>query len=269
MYLVFDIGGTRMRFAVSKDGVSFMGDPVVVPTPKVWDEALPVLERVCKHFTDIQSVSGGLPGILDAQGESFVRLPNLPDWENKSVKRFFEDAFGVPVALYNDAALAGVGEATRGSGKGYRIVAFLTVGTGVGGARIVGGMIDAHHDGFEPGQQILSLSDFASLESLVSGGAFTQKHGKDFFRIISEDLWLKAADILAVGVHNTIVHWSPDVVVIGGSMITKQPGIPLAAVRKRLGELMHIFPTLPPIVEATLGEGSGLAGALMLAVRKQ
>jgi glucokinase len=49
----------------------------------------------------------------------------------------------------------GLGEAVFGAGKGREIVVYMTISTGVGGARIVGGKIDASAMGFEPGHQII------------------------------------------------------------------------------------------------------------------
>ena len=57
--------------------------------------------------------------------------------------------------LANDSDLDGLGEATVGAGKGFNIVAYITVSTGIGGVRIVGGKIDVSTYGFEPGHQII------------------------------------------------------------------------------------------------------------------
>ena len=40
----FDIGGTKMRIALSRDGVSF-DTPVIVSTPKDFEEGMTVLKR--------------------------------------------------------------------------------------------------------------------------------------------------------------------------------------------------------------------------------
>ncbi|HWR57864.1 MAG TPA: hypothetical protein VN328_03155, partial [Thermodesulfovibrionales bacterium] len=58
---------------------------------------------------------------------------------------------------------------------------------------------------------------------------------------------------------NTIVHWSPDIVILGGSVAGK---IPLGRVRFHLRRIMKIFPKLPPIEKAVLGDVGGLYGAL-------
>ena len=69
---------------------------------------------------------------------------------------------------------------------------------------------------------------------------------------------------LAYGLNNTIVHWSPDVVVLGGSMITGNPAISLKSIQRHVSKILTIFPTPPIIVKATLQDVGGLHGALSL-----
>ncbi len=58
------------------------------------------------------------------------------------------------------------------------------------------------------------------------------------------------------------VFWSPDVIVLGGSMITGDPSIPLDITEAHLKEILKIYPELPAIKKAELGDSGGLHGAL-------
>ncbi|MCH8048584.1 ROK family protein, partial [Patescibacteria group bacterium] len=60
-------------------------------------------------------------------------------------------------------------------------------------------------------------------------------------------------------------HWSPDIVVLGGSMILGDPFIPLDVVKKYLQGILTVFPKQPTIEKAALGDSAGLYGALDLA----
>ena len=71
------------------------------------------------------------------------------------------------------------------------------------------------------------------------------------------------ARVLAYGLNNTIVYWSPDIVVIGGSMM-KKIGIPIDRVRAHLSGILHIYEELPQVAHSTLGDIGGLYGALAL-----
>ena len=56
--------------------------------------------------------------------------------------------FDCPIFLQNEAALEGLGEAVLGSGKDKKLVVLITVGTGVGGVKIVNGRFDDNLLGF-------------------------------------------------------------------------------------------------------------------------
>ncbi len=270
MKLLFDIGGTRTRLAYSTDGQSFSA-PVIIATPQDFDEAMAAIQTVVADFQvhgRFVRAAGGAAGPLSKDRDTLVRPPNLPKWHSRPLKKTLERIVGCSVKLENDSAVVGLGEAVAGAGAGYGIVAYLGVGTGVGGARIVKQRIDASAHGFEPGHQIVSCADRQTLESLIGGRALADRTGQEPWTITDESVWQMLAGQLAVGVYNTLLHWSPDVVVIGGAMVTKKPGISLDVVQRELERLNAIIPELPPILPATLGSVGGLYGALALATKR-
>ena len=101
------------------------------------------------------------------------------------------------------------------------------------------------------------------MEDLVSGSAVEKRFGKKPYEIVQSDhIWDELAEKLAYGIHNSIVHWSPDVIVLGGSMIVGDPAIKISDVRKHLSVISKVYPKLPKINKATLGAVGGLHGAL-------
>ena len=169
------------------------------------------------------------------------------------------------LARENDSAIVGLGEAVYGAGKGARIVEYITVSTGVGGARFVDGKLDVSAQGFEMGHQYLGMGENApTLEKLISGTAITERFGKKPREIAKDDpVWEELAEILAYGVFNTIVTWSPHRIVIGGSMMN-EIGIPVERVAFHLARINNIYPSVPEVVHASLGDNGGLWGALAL-----
>ena len=103
----------------------------------------------------INAAAGGVPGILNKEKTVLLSAPNLEKWEDVFLKEALEKALDVPVRLENDAALGALGEAVFGAGKDKRIVAYFTVSTGVGGARVTDGRLDEGAFGFEPHRQIV------------------------------------------------------------------------------------------------------------------
>lgn len=259
MYLVFDIGGTKARIGFSKDGKQLQ-ETQILPTPQSFDKFLDQFVKITKNLQEnnrVNILAGGIAGVFDKNQETLINAPNLSGWRNKPIKEKLQDAFRAPVFLENDAALAGLGEALKGAGQNKNIVAFIGVGTGVGGVRVVSGKIDAKVFGFEPGHQIINL-DGSELETLVSGAALEKKHNKPAENIQDQSVWEQAAKTLSLGLVNTIVHWSPDILVLGGSLMKN---IPLEKITSHINHLLKIFPC-PEITLSSLGELSGLYGAL-------
>ncbi|MDO8603819.1 MAG: ROK family protein [bacterium] len=273
MFILFDIGGTKMR-VVSADRKKFLTTPVVVSTPKNFNEGIDTLKRIIENLSNgepIDAIVGGIAGPLNEAKTGLLKSPNLGEWVGHDLKNSLVEAYKVPVELDNDAALVGLGEANFGAGRDKKIVVYMTISTGVGGARIVDGEIDRNAIGFEPGHQIIDPDNTLcptcegnDLEAYVSGTAIEKRFGMKPFEIHDEKVWDELAKFLAYGLNNTIVHWSPDIIVLGGSMM-KEVGIPVEAVRKHLADILKIFPTAPQIEKAELDDFGGLYGALSVA----
>lgn len=283
MFLLFDIGGTKTRLAFSPDGETFE-DPVKSATPEDFEKGIALIKRRAKELAagrPIRAAAGGIAGPLNAEKSALVNSPNLPGWVGKPLRQELKRALAVPVALENDTAVVGLGEAHFGAGAGSDIVVYITVSTGVGGVRIVRGAVDVNRYGFEPGHQIIDLDGTACtkcngkgahedgsghLEGYVSGTALELRMGRAPKEIPQSDpVWEELARYLAVGLNNTIVHWSPDVVVLGGSMIVGDPEIPLSSIERYLAEELKLFPQLPALKKAELKDIGGLYGGLVLA----
>ena len=186
----------------------------------------------------------------------------LPDWNNKPLKEELEKIVGVPVFIENDTALVGLGEMQNGAGKGSAIGVYITISTGVGGAKYENGAIDENTFGFEPGHQIIDFKNNKSLEDLVSGTALEKREGKKAYEVTDPAIWDELAHTFAYGLYNTILHWSPDTVALGGSMIAGEPSMDIEVIKKYLNEINTKLPKLPEIKKAELGDFGGLYGAL-------
>lgn len=81
------------------------------------------------------------------------------------------------------------------------------------------------------------------------------------------EIWEELARNTAQGLHNTILHWSPEKVAIGGSMMN-EIGIPIDSVRKYIQEMMRKFHVETEIVRSELGDLGGLYGGLALLKQK-
>ena len=219
---------------------------------------------------EILAFAGGVRGPLNETKTGIENDNVLTKWVGKSIVDEIKKFHDVPVFLENDAAIAGVGEAVFGAGKGAEIVAYHTVSTGVGGAKIENGEIDFATIGFEPGHQIIDVDRTVlgedvqpNLENVVSGTAVKNRFGVEPYEIPQSDiLWDELAGYLAQGLNNTIMYWSPDVIVLGGSMILGDPKIELEPIRKYTVEALDNFELCPLITLAKLGDEAGLYGGM-------
>lgn len=265
MYIVADIGGTKTRIAGSSDLERF-GDPVIVDTPREYEDGIALVCDTALKIADgkgIKAFAAGVPGALSEDKRKLYGARHLSLWKERDLAGDIEKALSTQVYLENDTAQVGLGEAVYGAGKGASVVAYITVSTGVNGVRIIDGMIDRGHA--EIGGQYLQVADSPrSLEDLISGSAISEKYGVHPKEIEKDSpIWEEIAKITAIGVHNSILHWSPDRVVLGGSMFN-EIGIPVERVRVHVQHMMKKFPQVPEIVHSSLGEVGGLWGGLAL-----
>ena len=261
MKLVLDIGGTHTRLA--RAGTAPEDIRVFPTSPKPARAVAQIVQeaRAIAGSEPIEAVASAVAGVN--QNGSIIHSPNLPDWDGFALSRELGGALEAPVTLINDADAAALGEATSGAGQGARIVALLSIGTGVGGGRVVDGHIDAATFGFEPGQMVVDPKTGATLESEISGGALMQKFNTHPQGLSAEEYAARVA-LVAMGLHNLIMLWSPEVVVLGGGTVNEENGYRLADIRTALEKLPNIFPSLPKLCPAALGDSAGLYGALAM-----
>lgn len=265
MFVMVDIGGTKTRIGCAHD-FDALASVEIFLTASNYADGLSALVGAVKKIggEKLRGVAVGAPGVLSRDKRRIVNAPNIPRWNEATLADDLEAALGAPVIMENDTALVGLGEATVGAGKGAAVVAYVTISTGVNGARIVDGALDRAAFGFEIGEQLLGRDASAgTLEELVSGCAIEERFGAPPATLGKEHpVWEELAEIVAVGLHNTIAYWSPERIVVGGSMM-KEVGIPLDRIGVHLKRLKRKNPVLPEISPASLGDLGGLWGGLI------
>lgn len=275
MYILFDIGGSKMRIAASANLKKFK-KPVILETPRDFKKGIAEICRLSVKLAagnKIKAIGGGIVGPLDRQHTKIINSPNLKTWNRYPLKTALENGLKTKVFIENDTALVALGETYFGSGVNYKkngIVAYITISTGVGGARIVDGRIDRNTYGFEIGFQTIDADGTLCkkckspgyLEEYISGKNVEHRTGQKPYKILDKKFWDTEAKWLSYGLNNTIVHWSPDIVILGGSMMNKV-GIPLSRVKLHLENILRIFPKKPKLVHSKLGDLGGLYGSMV------
>ncbi|MER3472609.1 MAG: hypothetical protein C4335_00950 [Armatimonadota bacterium] len=123
-------------------------------------------------------------GPLDSQKGIVYSPPNLPGWDAVPIKRIFEERFGLPTRLENDANATALAEHRFGAGRGTRNMAFMTWGTGIGGGLILDGRLyrgtndlagEIGHTTILLGGPLCGCGKHGCLEALASGPAIARR----------------------------------------------------------------------------------------------
>jgi fructokinase len=275
-YGVFDIGGTTTRVGLSVDGAT-LATHTRYKTPVAPDQGIKLLQDslhslAAQENQSFTGIAGGIRGRLCENRRSLETDTVLTKWSGYPLVESLEQECNVPVYLENDAALAGVGEAVSGAAREFDLVVYHTISTGVGGVKVERGYLDDASVGFEPGHQIIDIDRTVlgeditpTLENLVSGRAVEERMGVKPYEISQSDtLWDTLAQYLGQGLRNSILYWSPEVIVLGGSMITGDPCIQLDSIRKHTVAALDGFVEAPFITHPALGDDAGLYGGLAI-----
>jgi glucokinase len=121
-------------------------------------------------------------GPLDAAAGLILSPPNLPGWDRVPIVARFEQRYGVPASLENDANAGALAEWRFGAGRGAQNLIFLTFGTGMGAGLILDGRLYAGTNGMagEIGHVRLTptgprgYGKAGSVEGYCSGGGIAQ-----------------------------------------------------------------------------------------------
>jgi polyphosphate glucokinase len=191
--LVIDIGGTHVKvLATGQNGHrEFDSGPDL--TPKRMINGVRKLVADWKYET----VSIGFPGPV------LRNRPVSEPWNlGKGWAGFnFESAFKCPVKVVNDAAMQALGSYRRGK------MLFLGLGTGLGSAMIVDGIVEPMELGHLPYKKA-TFEDYVGIRGL-------KKYGKKKWRNLVGDV-----------VKRLVAALEPDDVVLGGGNVKKLKKLP-------------------------------------------
>ncbi|NUG38781.1 ROK family glucokinase [Lactobacillus mellis] len=158
--LGIDLGGTTTKFAIMKPQGEIQqrwsiqtdvlndGNNII---PNIIDSINHHLQLYQMSAKQFQGIGIGTPGSVDYQTGTVDSAFNL-NWDRPmALKEQIELHTNIPVQVENDANVAALGERWLGAGKNTDNVAFVTLGTGVGGGIIINGQI-VHGQGGSAGE---------------------------------------------------------------------------------------------------------------------
>lgn len=259
MYILIDIGGTNTRVARTDDKETF-GEPIIFPTPQNFDEWFSIVITHIDHLREggqVLAIVAGMAGIFSEDHSVIHKSAHLPEWQGVNLKAKLGGWFNCEAILQNDTAQVGLGEAVFGSGKGYDIVVYVTISTGVGGVRIVDGKVDRNKLGFEIGHQIVNKDK--ELEYYLAGSSHEKRFNMPSREIKDKKFWKEVNYYGGVLAANTTMYWSPAVIVFGGPVVNDMN---LDEVTEHAKIFTPMYDTLPVFVRSSLGSLGGLYGGM-------
>jgi len=135
-----DIGGTKIAGGVvDADGV--IVEKLRVDTPADARALADAVVDMARHLSDGHEIGGigvAAAGFISKDRSTVIHAPNI-DWHEEPLRDILQDRLRMPVTIENDANAAGWAEYRFGAGRGFGDMVMLTLGTGVGGAIVVGG----------------------------------------------------------------------------------------------------------------------------------
>lgn len=247
----------------------------------------------------------GCPGRIDFTSGQVVWLKGKFEFlEGAALAALIGDKLRCPVVCDNDVNAILAGEMRFGAGRGHRNVIGLAVGTGIGGALCLDGHIirghnyAAGHFGFmscdpeglrhvcgntgiveEQASQSGILRQIRSAlqsgeESLLTAAVAngSEPGFRELFAALDAGDWLaqelvkKLNSELGALVANLVYAFDPEVVLVGGGLVSCRPGIVDAVRRQAAGRLQYLPKNGTRILPMALGDSAGILGGATLAM---
>jgi glucokinase len=298
--LGLDIGGTKLAAGVvgSAGQVrSFLvestnaGDGPELGLERLFELGRRAVAESGVDWAEIHAVGIGAGGPLDTARGVLIAPPHLPGWRDVPVVALAGEAFDRPVALENDATAAAAGEHRFGAGAGTSHMVYLTISTGVGGGIVIDGRLyrGASGNGGELGHVTVDCAGRpcrgcgrkGCLEAYVSGTSIAERAREAGMGDVgaaevaaaaragdplAAEVWDATTDALACGLTSIVNLFEPQLVVLGGGVVTGTGEQLLGPVRERVrAEAMFPAANAAQIVEAALGPHVGVVGAAAIA----
>ena len=247
MYLVIDIGGTDIKYALMDAKASIVKkSKTETPMAKgsTVEDLLVVIEKMIQEFAaELQGIAISMPGIIDS-GKGYAYTGGSVTYLAKQhLADLIQDRFEIPATIENDGKCSALAELWQGSLKDCRNGAVVLLGTGVGGGLIIDGklykgssfaagelsyMLLDHHQEFsffgEDGSSRGLINQAREKLSITSEGF----NGIEFFELVKQgDVVAKEVleaytQTLAKQLYNLQAVLDLDIFAIGGG-ISQQP----------------------------------------------
>ncbi|WEV51211.1 ROK family protein [Lactobacillus sp. ESL0731] len=227
---VFDIGGTTVKTGIYEN--EHITEQASFKTPKTFT----ALKEKMHEFIDQGHFTGlaiSAPGDVNVQAGTIEGISQVPYLHKRPIFAELKAEFGLPLTIENDANCAGICETKIGNGRQFKNVAFIVIGTGIGGAVFInhelhrGSHLVGGEFGFMRGRTDRMLSMDAPIvkaAKIYSRKTKTEVDGKKLFALASQgdelaqSLVNRFYDLLASSMYDLQVSFDFDAFLLGGGV---------------------------------------------------
>ena len=289
--LGIDVGGTNIRIAVvDENGILYnviKESTIATDIPSLVDQIVSLINKIDYKEFNVCGIGIGVPGPVAIDG-TIIYIPNLNISTSFNLKEMVESKINLPVFVANDANAAALAEAIVGNGKGFDVVQYITVSTGIGGGLIMNKKIITGRNGLaqEIGSMVVKQGGRAPskfkpkgcIEGECSGTMLTLKANElglncsnagDVFKLASENnqiaLKLKEEFIndMAAFIGSIVAYMEPDIFVIGGGIMKSRNYFFNELVEKVNDYVHESIKDKVLIIPAKYDQDCGIIGAAM------
>lgn len=137
MYLVFDIGGTFVKYAIMDQDAKISKKGKIPSVKTNLEDFLESLVVLYNKFENVEGIALSCPGQVDVNHGIIYNGGNLMFLHQCNiVEELSKRCNGIKVAVENDGKCAGLAESIIGAAKDKQDAIVIAFGTGVGGAVI-------------------------------------------------------------------------------------------------------------------------------------
>ena len=144
------IGGTKtaVTHAFYDGNFSNIEKVVFSSFPNNPDEEMKKIASIIDEFNhQVDMISIAVGGPLDINKGLLLKPPHLPGFDHYPIVDILEEKYHTKVYMLNDADACALAEHKFGAAQGYKNVAYLTFGTGIGSGLILNNKLYTGNNG--------------------------------------------------------------------------------------------------------------------------
>ncbi len=251
-YIVFDIGGTSIKYSLMNEkGEMLTSESENTPEQgngKTQELLVDIINKY-KDKYDLEGVAMSVPGGIDDNGYIHF-MGQVIDLQDMYLNKYIKENTGIDCIYDNDVNCVAMAEKYMGNAVDNKNFVCITIGTGIGGGIFINNQLYRGNRGMagEFGINILEYnilkSDKIECKSFSSLGSTynlidrvnklknEKLDGKQVFELVEngdyevqkliEDFYFN----LAIGIYNIVYSFAPEKVLIGGGLSAREDLIP-------------------------------------------